>query len=222
MSTPGDGSVRAVELRTSDGFHIPADVHEPRSAEPVAGVVLSPPHPHFGGDRQHPLLVGLAAAAAGSDLLAIRHDFRDGPADTIAERGDVAAAVSWLRAGRPDLPVVAIGYSFGALVALGAALAAPAGPDGAADRIDAVVAIAPPLAPDHVDLGGGGRLSPVHLVVPRHDQFCPPESLARLDLGATTTDIVEGADHFLAGHLATVVALTLAAATRLVGIADGG
>ena len=217
MST--SGSVRPVALPTPDGLLLDADAHEPTSSPPSVGLVLSPPHPHFGGDRHHPLLVGLAGAAADGGMSAIRHDFRDGPADAIAERADVTAAVAWLRRGRPDLPVVAIGYSFGAMVALGAALAPLTGNVDDDRRIDAVVAIAPPLSPGTVDLAGGRP--PVHVIVPRHDQFCPPSTLEALDLGAVTIDIVEGADHFLAGHLGAVVTLALAAATRLSERTDG-
>ncbi len=200
-----------VTLRTTDGVDLDADVHESAEATPRAGVVLSHPHPHHGGTRHHPLLVDIATLAVASHMVAIRHDFRSGPADTIVERADVAAAVSELRRRHPGLPVVCVGYSFGALVALGTV--------GGTVAFDAVVAIAPPLRPDSsLPVAPGGP--PIHLIVPRHDQFCPPSLIDGIRAGGVTIDIVEGADHFLAGHIATVASLVIAAVDRLLGDAD--
>lgn len=200
-----------VSLRACDGVDLVADLHEPAGGELRAGVVLSHPHPHHGGTRHHPLLVEIATLAVASRMVAIRHDFRVGPADTIAERADIAAAVTDLRQRHPGLPIVSIGYSFGALVALGAA--------GRNAGIAGVVAIAPPLRPDSsLPVAPGGP--PVHLIVPRHDQFCPPSLVDAIGAGGVTVDIVEGADHFLAGHIATVASLAVAAVDRLLGDAD--
>ena len=203
--------ISTATLRTADGIDLVADVHEPSGAAPRAGVVLSHPHPHHGGTRHHPLLVEIARLAVASQMVAIRHDFRSGPADTIAERADVVAAVAELRRRHPGLPVIGIGYSFGALVALGSVDSAAA--------IDGVIAIAPPLRPDStLPVIPGGP--PIHLIVPRHDQFCPPPIIEGIGTGGATVDIVEGADHFLAGHIATVAALAIAGADRLLGDVD--
>lgn len=195
-----------VTLRTGDGIDLAADMHEPIGAALRAGVVLSHPHPHHGGTRDHPLLIEIARRCVSSRMVAIRHDFRSGPADTIAERADIAAAAAELRYRHPGLPAICIGYSFGALVALGTV----------ADTtiIDAVIAIAPPLrAAASPTLASGGP--PIHLIIARHDQFCPPSVVDGIDTGDATIDIVEGADHFLAGHIATVATLAIAAIDRI-------
>jgi hypothetical protein len=217
-STPG--RARTITLRSADGVEVLADLHEPADPPPHAGVVLSPPHPHFGGDRHHPLLVGLAETLAAAGMLAIRHDYHPGPADTVAERIDLTAAVAVLRDGRPALPVAAIGYSFGSLVALGtAADQTPV----VGVRLDALIAVAPPLRPGQRVLAGVAEPPALHLIVPRHDQFCPPPTLEEVEgLERATIDVVEGADHFLAGHLTDVIGLAVAATRRLLGIADVG
>lgn len=200
-----------VTLHTGDGIVLDADLHEPIGVAVRAGVVLSHPHPHHGGTRDHPLLVEIARRCVGSRMVAIRHDFRSGPADTIAERADVTAAAAELRYRHPGLPVICIGYSFGALVALGTIA------DTAA--VDAVIAIAPPLRADSpATVPSGG--SPIHLIIARHDQFCPPSLVGGIDTGDATIEIVEGADHFLAGHIATVATLAVAAVDRILGVID--
>lgn len=220
MTATTPGRTRPMVLRRVDGIEIPADLHEPAAVASAACVVLSPPHPHLGGDRHHPLLVGLAEALAAAGVPAIRHDYHPGPADGVAERADLVAAVSALCDEWPGRPVASIGYSFGSLVALGTA--GDADSAGGA-RLDALIAIAPPLRAGQQVLHDVVDPPPLHLVVPRQDQFCTPSTLDEVDgLERATIDIVEGADHFLAGHLSTVVALAVTATLRLLGVDDVG
>jgi hypothetical protein len=54
---------------------------------------------------------------------------------------------------------------------------------------------------------------PKHLVVPRHDQYSPPEAVEPAVAGWDNTSlvVVESADHFLAGSLGRFVELATAA-----------
>ena len=88
------------------------------------------------------------------------------------------------------------GYSFGALVAL----------DVAHPRLDAWLAVAPPLVmASHAPVAASDA-RPKLLLVAEHDQFCPPVGTAAATHGwpATTVETLDGADHFLSGHTAAV------------------
>ena len=102
-----------------------------------------------------------------------------------------------------DAPVVAIGYSFGALIALAL--------DD--DRLAATVAVAPPLT-----LGGslGPPVRPTLVVTPAHDQFSPPDASDRVidgwrRAGSATVEhrTVDTADHSRGGHAAPVTQLAI-------------
>ena len=69
------------------------------------------------------------------------------------------------------------------------------------ERIRARVVIAPPIV-DPLAAPG----SPVLALVPRHDQFAPPERVieATADWPDVEIKMIESADHFLAGHTTAV------------------
>jgi alpha/beta superfamily hydrolase len=89
------------------------------------GAVVCHPHPAFGGRLDTPLVVALGDALHAAGLSTVRFNFRglggSGGESTggLTEPDDVAAVADWLRAaGAPRVALV--GYSFGALMALGA------------------------------------------------------------------------------------------------------
>ena len=61
--------------------------------------------------------------------------------------------------------------------------------------------IAPPIVEPLAAPG-----SPVLALVPRHDQFAPPERVteATAEWPGVEIEVIESADHFLAGHTAEV------------------
>jgi uncharacterized protein len=216
-----DGTVRPVrtetlQVRTSDGVTLVADVTSPDGPAPGAAVVCHP-HPLYGGDRHNPVVATLWEALAQAGLVAVRFDFRgagesggshDGGR---AERLDVVAAldVAAAAAGAPSgrCPTVLAGYSFGSVVAL----------EVLDERVAAWLAVAPPLRADGAPPSAAADPRPKRLLVAAHDQFCPP-ALARVVTGGwTATEVVEipMADHFLAGAHRTVAAEAVALATRL-------
>ena len=130
---------------------------EGRLAEPdgtvSGGVVLCHPHTLYGGSMSSALLPPLQRALAHAGYEALRFNFRgagrsDGTyAGGDAEVDDTLAAIDLVVADvAPAAPIVVVGWSFGSVVGLHAALRHP--------RVVAAVAIAPPMS------GGTHGLSP--------------------------------------------------------------
>jgi alpha/beta superfamily hydrolase len=191
----------SLELHTSDGQRLAADVAEP--GEAVRGaVVLCHPHPLFGGNRFHPVIDALFGVLPGAGFTTLRFDFRSEHGGGIAERLDIAAALDHLSGTSQRLFVV--GYSFGAAVGL------------ATDdqRVAGIVAIAPPLSPQTPPPTTASLV-----LTPRHDQYCSPDAAAAIVAAWPDGDfgVIEGADHFLVGRAATVAERSAAWLVNRVG-----
>jgi len=151
---------------------------------PAATAVLLHPHPDYGGNRYHPVVDALYRGLPCSTL---RFDFRSSDFELAAS--DVGEAIGLAPAG----PVVLIGYSFGAAVAL---------------MVDdpAVLGwflVAPPLRwTTGADLAAGRDTRPKHVLVPEFDQYSPPALTSELVAGwpCTTMATLPGSDHFLMGR----------------------
>lgn len=190
-------AIHTVTLTTIDGLDLEADFASAEGPTVRGAVTIAHPHPLYGGDRFHPIVTALHEELPRRGFHALRFDFRGASGrdhlhdDGDAERLDVASAIDFL-AGIVDEGIWVGGYSFGALVSL--SVIEP--------RVDGWFAIAPPVAGREVLAGRDPR--PKHLVIPRHDQFAPPEAVDLSTWTATSLDIVESADHFLAGAAGTV------------------
>ena len=175
-------------------------VHEALSAK--GGMILCHPHPQYGGDMHSSVITTAVEAASQEGFSTLRFNFRGVGAsggsynDGIGEKEDVKAAIDYLYSRQKDsnLPLILLGYSFGAWAGL---------PVGVQDsRIKGMVAIAPPL--ELYDFGFlKGCKKKKLLIAGSRDLFCPvpllekwcghlekPKSLA----------IIEGADHFFFSH----------------------
>jgi alpha/beta superfamily hydrolase len=184
-------TVQTAHLCTRDGFTLDGDLAIPGGERDLTGaVVLCHPHPRYGGDRFNPVVSALFDALPPAGFATLRFDFRRQFGGGTAERLDVVAALDRLDAldALDGLPRFVVGYSFGAAVALGTS----------DERIRAIGAVAPPLAM----MPAPQPSIPVRVLTPRHDQFSPPEVTEPIvDTWPTATfDVVESADHFLAGH----------------------
>lgn len=196
-------------LTTDDGVTLHGELLTADDERAVA--VICHPHPQMGGDRHNPVVDALFRALPRHGVTTLRFDFRGVGRSTgtygegVDERLDVLAALVQLATDRPGLPLWAIGYSFGGDVAL------------SVDHPDLTgwVAVAPPLRllADQPPASTNGR--PTTLVVPAHDQFCPPERTRSETTAWADTDVVEVpmGDHFLTGRLALVADLVAAAVT---------
>jgi uncharacterized protein len=187
---------RTVEFESLDGHHLVGDLAVPDPA--VVGAVVCHPHPQYGGNRFDNVVTTLHHQLPASGIATLRFDFRAAFGDGVGERLDAQAAIDVLSGAVAGVPIALVGYSFGAWVALGL--------DDA--RIAAVVAVAPPLA---VASPVPPPTVPTLVITPAHDQFSPPSATEPIiadwrSHGAAPVDlqVVEMADHFLAGRTAAV------------------
>ena len=191
----------SAQLTTRDGHLLAADLALPAGDVDVRGaVVLCHPHPQYGGNRFNTVVAALFDALPIDGYAALRFDFRREFGGGVGERLDVVAALDHLDTV-DTLDGVArsvVGYSFGGIVALSTA----------DDRIAAIGAIAPPLAV--LDVGEPGV--PTLVLTPRHDQFSPPATTEAIVAGWADVDfdVIESADHFLAGRTTSVAGQVVA------------
>jgi uncharacterized protein len=196
--------VEAIEIRTEDGLRLEAVLRLPEG--PVRGsAVLCHPHPRYGGSKDHPLLWAITAELSRCGLAVVAFNFRgvmgsEGAHDGgVGELDDARAAVSSAVA-RTGPPLLLLGWSFGANVALREAVAD--------ERVDALALVAVPLAwdrreqlpplPSNETLAAYER--PILLVAGDRDPFCPEGELRLLarKLADTRLLIARGADHYFA------------------------
>lgn len=143
----------------------------------------------MGGDSSHPLIVAITDGLIANGVRAVRPDLADPSLD---------ASAAALEALVPDADrVFLIGYSWGSVVC------SMANPPGLAAR----VLIAPPVSMLTPAPTGG---VPTLVLVPRHDQYGGPEAVADAMGDWPEIEIIEGADHFLAGSIGHVAERTVA------------
>jgi alpha/beta superfamily hydrolase len=203
------GRAGRVVLSTDDGLRLEAELApSARAGAPVAGFVLCHPHPTYGGSMHTPVPDALFRALPARGVACLRFNFRgvgtsqgthsggrDEPRDVVAAIDALAAALD------PGTPIHVQGWSFGALMAL-------AVPD---PRVASWFAVAPPLGmgiPVSVDAVAGDP-RPKLVAVGRHDQVVDPERLQGLvgTWASTRVVVIEGTDHFFAGHTGELVEL---------------
>ena len=106
------------------------------------GIILCHPHPLYGGDMHNNVVSSLQSALAGKGFSTLRFNFRGvgkskgSYANGIGEEEDVWGAVEFVLE-QADLPLILVGYSFGAAVGAHAV--------GADTRIKALICISPPI-----------------------------------------------------------------------------
>jgi alpha/beta superfamily hydrolase len=183
--------VDPVQLVTSDGLTLDGDVAAPQGA-PRAAVVVCHPHPQHGGNRFDHVVGAIVDALPPIGVAALRFDFRAAHDGGVAERLDVVAALDELEQRYPGTPLHVAGYSFGAVVGL------------AVDdqRVASKLAVAPPLTMMPV----GPPSPPTLVLVPAHDQFCPPDVVRTFVDGwpDARVEVIEMGDHFLRGRTGAV------------------
>lgn len=191
-----DRPPRPERLKTSDGVDLSAAWSGPE--DPVAVAVLTHPHPLYGGDMHNIVPASLARALPEHGIATLRFDFRGAGSSAGSHGGgtdevaDVRAALAAAARAHPGVPVVGIGYSFGADVLL--AVDDP--------LLVGVIAVAPPLAVLSVDeLRAARGSAPTLVLAAQHDQFRDAEEAGEIvsDWPDTSFHVLAGADHFMAG-----------------------
>lgn len=198
---------------TDDGLTLEAELAVPDG--PVrAAAVLCHPHPQAGGSMRSIVIGALFDALPHAGVTCLRFNFRgversEGAYDEgRGEQLDVRAAIGRLD-GSVDrgLTFLLAGWSFGADLALATVV----------ERVDAWLAIAPPLrmVPDFSAVASDPR--PKLLALAEHDEFRAPDSVrdATRDWAATDIEVIGGASHFFVGRTDRLVELAVAYVDRI-------
>jgi hypothetical protein len=175
---------------------VPRRGHEPRAA-----AVFAHPLPIEGGTMHTKAVYQGAKALARIGLAVVRFNFRGVGRSAGAwdegrgETGDYIAALDYMAARYPSLPLWAAGFSFGSWIAL---------EQGAVDdRVKVLIGIAPPVE------GRGYTFpntlatdKPKFLIQGEEDEICPIGALRRFYSHLKEPKelvVIEGADHLFEG-----------------------
>jgi alpha/beta superfamily hydrolase len=171
------------------------------------GAIFCHPHPQYGGDMGHPVVMTSVEAAFQEGFSTLRFNFRGvgesqgSLGEGVAEKKDVKAAVDYFSPRLKDSnpPLILVGYSFGAWVGLLVAVED--------ERFTGIAAIAPPLEIYDFAFLRGCKKKKLFVAGDR-DYFCPPFLLEKwyeqLD-GPKSLAVIPGADHFFLFHTRFIV-----------------
>ena len=170
-----------------------------RSIPGDKGVVITHPHPLYGGNMYNSVVESLVRIYQLAGYTTLRFNFRsvgssEGEYDNgIGEQGDVKAALHYLvQRGKKVLDLA--GYSFGSWVN---ALAI-----SAVDTVDRMVMISPPVA--FMDFSSVGLTPQIHLVIAgSQDQIAPVKLIDKMLPTwnpRAHLEVIDGADHFYLGY----------------------
>jgi uncharacterized protein len=167
-----------------------------RDPPPTAAALVCHPHPLYGGTLHNKVVHRVASTLHELGAVTLRFNFRGvggsagRHAGGVGELDDARAALDWLRARAPGVPLVIAGFSFGAAIAGRLAAATPD-----AHRL---VMVAPPVA--SMDLGALAHAPVPKLVIQgTADVTCPPADLERVFpawADPKRLERVPGATHF--------------------------
>jgi alpha/beta superfamily hydrolase len=172
-----------------------------RSTAPTLAAVVCHPHPLFGGTLHNKVVYQAAKSIDAVGVPVLRFNFRGaglsaGEHDKgRGEEGDVQAAVDFMAAEFPNVPLLVAGFSFGSWVGVRV---------GCADtRVKELIGLGIPV--DSSDFHYLRECAKPKLFVHgANDKFgarAKVQSLVAELPGENRLVIVENADHFLAGHL---------------------
>jgi alpha/beta superfamily hydrolase len=163
------------------------------------GVVITHPHPLYGGDMHNPVVDAIRRAYRMKGVATLRFNFRgtgksEGQHDNgIGEQNDVLAALSFLMGSGFQLVDLA-GYSFGAWVN-----ALTLQGEG---RTEHLIMVSPPVG--FIDFASIGSLPGLRLVVTgSRDEMAPPGVIQQMLPTWNPSAhfyIIDGSDHFYSRH----------------------
>lgn len=185
---------------------------------PRGVAVVAHPQPLMGGTMANPVVLRLARALPAAGVSALRFNFRGVGASAGAHTGgaeeprDVLAALGWVAARHPDAPLIAAGYSFGALMT---ARVAPADA-----RVAALVLVGVPLTMGEPIPDCGAR--PLLVVQGEVDRFGDASAIAAAVAASGSSNarlhVVPGAEHLFPRQSQAVADAVVASLPWLLGI----
>ena len=182
------------------------DEPSPTDRPPRAAVVFAHPHPQFGGTMHTKAVYQGAKGLVRIGCAVLRFDFRGvgrsaGEFDQgDGEMADFRAALDYMAARYPAVPLWAAGFSFGSWVAL---------ETGAADdRVTALIGIAPPVATsvsgmDYQFPNTLASVKPKFFVQGEADEVCPLEGMRAFYAKLAEPKelvVIDAADHLFDGR----------------------
>lgn len=183
--------------------HLEALLKKPADA-PRGVVVMCHPHPIHGGTMHTKAVYRAAQGFLDAGLVTLRFNFRGVGTSTgsfddgVGEQDDARAALDWVEAEYPHLPIVLGGFSFGSMVALSV------GVDDS--RVSALLGLGLPVdldeRYDYSFLADAGK--PILVVQGENDEFGSGDQVADAlaPLGSHISLVrVAGSDHYFAGGL---------------------
>lgn len=190
-----------MKIPVSHGW-LEAVLREPTAA-PRGAAVVCHPHPLHGGTMHTKAVYRAAQGLTDAGLVALRFNFRGVGVSTGShddghgEKDDLRAALEWLEARYPSLPLVVGGFSFGSMVGLGV---------GAEDRrVVALLGLGLPVGKAEYDYSYLARAEkPVLVIQGENDEFGSGRAAAEAlrPLGAHITLVrISGADHYFVERL---------------------
>jgi len=172
----------------------------PSGVEPVGSVVVCHPHPQHGGTMHNKVAHTLARTFVSLGFAALRFNFRgversEGHFDEGAgEMHDALAAIDWMRATEPDKPLWLAGFSFGAAIAVRAAIERD---------ISGLISVAPAVSRFASGMTGQPRC-PWLVIQGDEDELVDLDETVdwfnRLEPGPELL-VIEGVEHFFHGRL---------------------
>ena len=190
----------------SDGYEIEGLLEKSSLQK---GVVITHPHPLYGGDMHNNVVVAMARVYLQKGYTTLRFNFRGvgnsqgSYGDGVGEQEDVRAAISYL-AGLSTLQIDLAGYSFGAWVNALSVINKP--------QLANMIMVSPPVA--FIDFGSVSNLSRLKLIITgARDDIAPPEMIKQAYPAwnaAAQFEVINGADHFYAGYLDRLEAILTA------------
>jgi len=169
-----------------------------------AAVVIGHPHPQFGGTMHTKAVFQTAKAFSRIGCAVLRFNFRGvgtsagSFADGAGERDDFRAALDFMHAGYPGVPLWAGGVSFGAWIALTVGAADP--------RVSTLVGICPPLSRYDFE-PVRGSVKPKFFIQGERDEVCPLKEMQAFYASAADPKelvVIDAADHLFDGKLVEV------------------
>jgi alpha/beta superfamily hydrolase len=182
------------------------DAPEEADAAPKAAVVFAHPLPTHGGTMHTKAVYQATKGLVRAGCAVLRFNFRGVGASEGSftggpgEKEDFTAALDYMRARYPDVPLWAAGFSFGSWIAL---------ETGAVnDNVTVLIGIAPPVMKEAYDFSHTRRSTKTKFFIQGEgDDICPLQDMWKFYSELPEPKelvIIDAADHLFDGHTTEV------------------